>query len=414
MIAIKISLDEGEGVVRTTGSCGHNMEVSFSTYRKRLQAKESRCRNCVTNSKRDFTKLNVKRIINEGGGKMLSISDDNKIVRLKYKCGHESEVTAENVKFKIEKYGYLLCAECSSKEHKSDLRESSQEKEVVDFIRRLGFVVKTNYRENYPHGLKIDAYVPELELGFELNGVYWHSEDKGKHSRYHLNKKKYFKEELDIEMFNILDSEWNRQQLIVQSIIRSRVYKISEKIMARKCTIAEISNAEAKSFFDNNHIQGGNGMAGRNYALCYEDRYVSMIAFKKAQSNYGEGALELYRFATVINTSISGGFSKLLKYGESKLCPVKLITYADLRYSALYPEDTVYGKTGFEFKHYSAPNFKLFKDSNTLLDRRLFQKHKLKDILKEYDENLTASENIKKNKYNRIWDCGNMVFEKKY
>jgi hypothetical protein len=34
-----------------------------------------------------------------------------------------------------------------------------------------------------------------------------------------------------------------------------------------------------------------------------------------------------------------------------------------------------------------------------------FQKHKLKEKLKIYNENLTEWENMQLNGYNRIWDC---------
>ena len=33
---------------------------------------------------------------------------------------------------------------------------------------------------------EIDIYCPELKIGIELNGLYWHTENKGKNSSYHL------------------------------------------------------------------------------------------------------------------------------------------------------------------------------------------------------------------------------------
>ena len=46
------------------------------------------------------------------------------------------------------------------------------------------------------------------------------------------------------------------------------------------------------------------------------------------------------------------------------------------------------------------------------MSRIQFQKHKLKDKLETFDPNITEWENMKANGYDRIWDCGNMVFEK--
>ena len=44
------------------------------------------------------------------------------------------------------------------------------------------------------------------------------------------------------------------------------------------------------------------------------------------------------------------------------------------------------------------------------------QKHKLKDLLDEgnYNENLSEVENMKNNRFLRVYDCGNLVFSKIY
>ena len=41
-----------------------------------------------------------------------------------------------------------------------------------------------------------------------------------------------------------------------------------------------------------------------------------------------------------------------------------------------------------------------------------FQKHKLKNKLENFDPELSEWENMQVNGYDRIWDCGNMVFKK--
>jgi hypothetical protein len=39
-----------------------------------------------------------------------------------------------------------------------------------------------------------------------------------------------------------------------------------------------------------------------------------------------------------------------------------------------------------------------------------FQKHKLHDKLDSYNTMLSENDNMKINGYNRVWDCGNMVY----
>jgi hypothetical protein len=68
---------------------------------------------------------------------------------------------------------------------------SIKEKELYEFIKSIyeGEIV-----QSYRDGLEIDIYLPDLNLGLEFNGLYYHS-DKFKENNYHINKTKYFKKE---------------------------------------------------------------------------------------------------------------------------------------------------------------------------------------------------------------------------
>lgn len=73
----------------------------------------------------------------------------------------------------------------------------------------------------------------------------------------------------------------------------------------------------------------------------------------------------------------------------------------------------LYKKLGFKHTHNSSPNYFYFnKNYLVRLNRMKFQKYKLKYNISKFDKNLTEWENMKNNGYDRIWDCGNMVFEK--
>jgi len=45
------------------------------------------------------------------------------------------------------------------------------------------------------------------------------------------------------------------------------------------------------------------------------------------------------------------------------------------------------------------------------VNRMNFQKHKLKNKIQNFNEELTEYENMLNNGYDRIWDCGNFKFE---
>lgn len=88
--------------------------------------------------------------------------------------------------------------------------------------------------------------------------------------------------------------------------------------------------------------------------------------------------------------------------------PKSIITYADKRYS----NGDVYKKNGFNELKDSKPNYFYFKPNTYELKSRVhFQKHKLKLLLDNFDENLTETQNMFNNGYRKIYDCGNKVFE---
>ncbi len=59
---------------------------------------------------------------------------------------------------------------------------------------------------------------------------------------------------------------------------------------------------------------------------------------------------------------------------------------------------------------YSKPNYIYTKENDIVGSRIQFQKHKLKRKLEVFNEDFTEWQNMLKNNYDRIWDCGNRVF----
>ena len=85
-----------------------------------------------------------------------------------------------------------------------------------------------------------------------------------------------------------------------------------------------------------------------------------------------------------------------------------IITYADARYGI----GIGYHKCGFKFIGTTSPGYSYIKTgTRKRLSRLQFQKHLLEHKLEMFDENLTEWENMQLNGYDRIWDCGNFVYE---
>lgn len=276
---------------------------------------------------------------------------------------------------------------------------------------------RINYIPKFRSGLEIDFYLPDHNIGIECDGLYYHSYGKfsfGKDKKYfknrHIDKQLFFKEK-GIDVLFLWENEINdiNKFNIWCSMLKHKILKNSYKIYARNTTIRNISNAEKKEFLIENHIQG-NTISSYAYGLFYYEKLVAVMTFAKSDKNPNY-EYELKRFSVLINHSIVGGASKLLKHFEKNIKPKSLITYLNKRWSF---KSNFYENIGFNYLNYSLPA-KFIINNNIVLNRLQFQKHKLKNI-KDFifDENLTADENIINNNYRIIWDCGNEVYIKNY
>ena len=188
------------------------------------------------------------------------------------------------------------------------------------------------------------------------------------------------------------------------SMINNKL-NLNEKIYARKCIIKELNSQDTIEFLNENHLQGF-CRAKINVGLFYNNELVSLMTFSKPRFNKNY-EYELIRFCSKRNTSVIGGATKLWKYFVTKYNPNSVITYANRRFS----NGEIYKTLGFTFLEKTSPNYFYFKPNEFILySRVMFQKHKLKDILEIYDENLSESENMFNNNYRRIYDCGNLKF----
>lgn len=134
------------------------------------------------------------------------------------------------------------------------------------------------------NGQELDFYFPDYKIAIEVNGTYWHSSLQ-KIKNYHFNKSKAC-EQLGIRLIHIWEYEWKdelkRQKLI--NMLKIAFNKVDYKIYARKCTIKEITNKEAKEFNNKNHLQGHRN-AQITYGLFYKNNLIQLMSFSKTKYN---------------------------------------------------------------------------------------------------------------------------------
>ncbi len=216
-----------------------------------------------------------------------------------------------------------------------------------------------------------------------------------------LHKKDYSSDIL------IFEDEWKNKK----DIVKSRLLNItggSTKIWARNCQVKEVNdNKILRDFLVKNHIQGFVGSRIK-IGLFYKDELISLMTFGNLRKSMGqnseEGTYELLRFCNKLNHSVVGGGSKLFKYFLLNFNPIKIISYADKRWS----KGNLYNKIGFVKTNDTINNYYWIVNDN-----REYRFKWRKDILvkKGYDENMTEVEIMNSLGYFRIFDKGNIKFE---
>jgi hypothetical protein len=248
---------------------------------------------------------------------------------------------------------------------------------------------------------EIDIYLPDLKIGFEFNGVFWHS-DKFKSKDYHLNKYKKSTEN-NIRLYTIWEDDWTIKREICESFILNKLGK-SIKIMARKTTLKEVDYNTSKEFLDISHLQG-DCKSSKRIGLYYENNLVSLMTFSKLRlplngKNIDKDSWELTRFCNKKGLSITGGASKLLKYFINNYNPVEIQTYSD----NLISDGKLYEKLGFDYKWMSDPGY--WYVVNGIRSHR-FNWRKSKLIKLGHDSNKTGEEIMAELGYWKIYNAGN-------
>lgn len=264
--------------------------------------------------------------------------------------------------------------------------------------------------------MELDFYIEEFRLAFELNGNYFHSELRGnKYPNYHLYKS-IMCEENKIRLIHIFEDEWLFKKEIVKDQILDYLGLIKNNINAIDCEIKTITNKEKKEFLETNHIKG-NDVCSISLGLFQKNKLLSVMTFKTSiiTSKNNRKSIELSRFCSKLNHNVIDGFEKLLDYFIKNYIEFEeLFLFADCRFNGTNPENINYKKYGFEFLHRTKPNYFYFEKNDYFNRHNRFKFNKQK-FIKTYNENsnLTEWEMAKKNKFDRIWDCGSLKFKLK-
>lgn len=312
------------------------------------------------------------------------------------KCGY-SFTRTKQIFQESKRNGYQICDYCFPKIS----NPSNQELELYNYIKTLtNKQIILNNRTILKNKQELDIVIPDLNLAFEYNGLYSHSELSGKDKNYHLEKTNRAKS-AGYKLIHIFSDEWIYKQNIVKSKLNYLLNSITQKIYARNCTIKEINSKECNTFLNKYHLQGS-GRSNLRYGLFYNNELISVITFSKTNISrkQNKNIWELNRFCTKNNIIIIGGFSKLFKQVIKINNIDKIISYVDKRWSN---ENNIYNKIGFKKLKDTPPNYWY-----TNYYKR-FHRYSLRKNSKDTPQ-LTEWENRKLQGWDRVWDCGNLKY----
>lgn len=372
-----------------------------------------------------FIQEKIKSINNERYGSDFAVNspivrakigDSNKetnVERLKLKmvdCGWEyvSHIinTNNNIIYTVKKDDKIINISIGNLKYKL---ENNIDLEPLKGISRIELALKNFIESIYSSDvdkfrlgrLEIDIYLKELNIGFEMNGLYWHSENY-KDKYFHLNKTNSCKEN-GIKLIHIWEDDWNFKNEIVKSRIRNILQKNENKIYARKCSIKEVKSSDARKFLDDNHLQGF--VSSNLYIGLYHNNIlVSIMTFGKRRNfmnSVDDGVdWELYRFCNIINTSVVGGADKLFKYFIQNYEYKGILSYSD----KCWNDAVLYTKLGFVGSGDSDVGYHWVNDERRHY-RYKFAKYKL--VEQGYDKDKTGDEIMHERGFYKIFDCGN-------
>jgi hypothetical protein len=272
------------------------------------------------------------------------------------------------------------------------------EQELLNFITSIlpqNTNIITNDRKIL-NGKELDIYLPDYNLAIEMNGVYWHSEIKGKRDKdYHINKTEIC-ESQNIQLIHITDYEWIYKQDIIQYKLKEILNLNEEYNKMSSFSVVEIPLLEKEMFF-NLYSLYDTHTSEINIGLYGDSDLISVMSFSKIENNE-----YIINFANSVKLD---SFDILLNYFELTYNPTKLISFVDRRFD--------------NGKLYLNNNFKLITKTEPeywyiVGDKLKHKSYYNSSQLKTYDENITEWENMQINGYDRIWDCGSLKFEKIY
>jgi hypothetical protein len=283
-------------------------------------------------------------------------------------------------------------------ENPEKLYSPKSEIELLNWVKSF-YLSARKYRDG---SHEIDVFIPDINLGIEHNGLFYHQESRVGQN-YHINKTKYF-EAKNIRILHIFEHEWKNRQGQVKSFLQSAMGKNEHKIGARKCALQWSSSLkdikEVHKFLEDYHIQGQPMNTKYVVKVLYNNDLLAVATFGKHHRNNSKDSWVLTRFCTKTNYTIQGVLSRISKLASQQI-KEDIVSWADYRLS----QGNGYEKAGWVFEELLPPDYFYHRGL------KVFSKQSRQKRTVNTPEGMTERQHAKQDGLERVYDCGKIRYK---
>lgn len=255
---------------------------------------------------------------------------------------------------------------------------SQSEEDLFNYINdRVGHFEPQRHVTGLLAGQKeVDVFVPELNVAFEFNGLYWHGE-RFVGREYHRDKVSEARDH-GIRLVHVWEDDWESRRRIVEQKIDT-VLGVDERrtVSTDDCVAVEVSHDDAVGFLKRNHLRGVPREFGDVYGMAHGDELVAVLVADRVA-----GGREITRYAESVN--VTGGFARLLAQVEPEVAEEgggAITVYSDNSYS----NGAVFAAAGFVHDGDVEPDYTYAVSHGERVDKHMFTGGVPNGLFRVYD-----------------------------